>query len=365
MNVSTKAEKSLALFEPRSIDELRERAQLLVQSGILPSTIRKPETAIAIAMTGRELGIGMMESFRSIYVIQGTPTIRPQTMLKLIKSQKDHEDIIVESELKKCTVTMKRKGETAHTEVFGEEDAKSLGLLGKDNYKRQSKTMYKWRAISACARIVWPDAINGMYTPEEIAPEVVTVQENEEVIVDQSESKPDTPTGITADGGKPISIRDLPEDAIDHFVIPFNCAKWEGRNLRFKGKSLIEIFKMDPTAAGKLPNMIFLKDSMENHPIEEVRDVVRRFLEKNHPGYGEGEPKEPPPSDGFEAVDPKEPKATQRQREAINKILEKQDQFDFDGACAGMNFNPKTLTHAQAQRLIRKLQAQSKVGVGT
>jgi len=37
-----------------------------------------------------------------------------------------------------CHITIKRKGQTAHTETFGDKEAKDMGLANKDNYKKQS-----------------------------------------------------------------------------------------------------------------------------------------------------------------------------------------------------------------------------------
>ena len=47
-----------------------------------------------------------------------------------------------------------------------------MQLAGKDNYKKQAATMYKWRAIAACARAVFADVILGLYTPDEMGADV-------------------------------------------------------------------------------------------------------------------------------------------------------------------------------------------------
>ena len=47
--------------------------------------------------------------------------------------------------------------------------AQSMGLSGKDNYKKQPLTMLEWRAISAVARKACSEALYGVgYTPDEI-----------------------------------------------------------------------------------------------------------------------------------------------------------------------------------------------------
>ncbi len=54
-------------------DILHKTAKALVSTGFLPQAIKTPEQAIAIILTGRELGIGTMAALNTINVIQGKP----------------------------------------------------------------------------------------------------------------------------------------------------------------------------------------------------------------------------------------------------------------------------------------------------
>ncbi len=163
---------SLQTVRPDEYQIIRDQAQSLVKTGFLPQAIKTPEQALAIILTGRELGIPAMAALNTINVIQGKPTVSPQLMLALIERSGQLDDIKVDVTDKGATVTMKRKGRTSHTEHFGQTEAQSMGLLGKDNYKKQAGVMYKWRAVAACARTVFPDVILGLYTPEEMGAEV-------------------------------------------------------------------------------------------------------------------------------------------------------------------------------------------------
>jgi hypothetical protein len=148
---------------------MKETASMLVQTGFLPGAIKTPEQAIAIILTGRELGIGTMAALNTINVIQGKPTVSPQLMLALIERSGQLADIQIEPHnggAVRCT--MKRKGRSPHTEIFGDAEAAAMQLSGKDNYKKQKQTMYRWRAVAACARVVFPDVITGLYTPDEM-----------------------------------------------------------------------------------------------------------------------------------------------------------------------------------------------------
>lgn len=181
---------------------MKEKAAMLVKSGFLPSAIRTPEQAVAIAMTGKELGIGMMESFRSINVILGKPTVSPQLMLALANRTGQLEDIDIDATNERCVVSIKRKGRKAHTETFGVSEAKALGLMSKDNYTKQPATMFKWRALAANLRVIFPDVILGLYTPEEIGAEV-TVSETEEMTIVPQPEAPKALEVVTAEVSKP------------------------------------------------------------------------------------------------------------------------------------------------------------------
>ena len=157
---------------------MRSQAESLVKTGFLPQAIKTPEQALAIMLTGRELGIPAMTALNTINVIQGKPAVSPQLMLALIEKSGQLENIeFGETCERGIVVTMKRKGRSAHSEAFGPDEARAMGLLGKDNYKKQPYVMYKWRAVAACARTVFPDVILGLYTPDEMGAEVTVDSE--------------------------------------------------------------------------------------------------------------------------------------------------------------------------------------------
>lgn len=164
---------------------MTEQAGVLVKSQFLPAAIKTAEQALAIILTSKELGIGMMQGFRSINIISGTPTISPQLMLALIHRSGQLEDMIITDDGQCCSVTMRRRGLTPHSEAFSMKDAaaiktteyvngdkRTISLSEKYNWRQMPAVMRKWRAIAACARVVFPDVTMGLYTPEELGGEV-------------------------------------------------------------------------------------------------------------------------------------------------------------------------------------------------
>src|SRR3990167_8278033 len=110
---------------------LYKQAAEIIKSGFLPPSIKTPAQAIAVILTGRELGIGMMEAFRGIHIIDNRPSISPQLMMSLIYNSGVAENIKIESTEAYCSISGNRKGQPIITVKFTEEDAKNLGLLFK------------------------------------------------------------------------------------------------------------------------------------------------------------------------------------------------------------------------------------------
>lgn len=163
---------------------LADQATTIARSDLLPASYygannapRNYELAankvIAVSMMGRELGIPTWAAVNNITVINGKPTISPQLMLSLIYRSGQLRNLVFDVQDDQVSCTMHRVGmDSAHTEIFSMKDAQKMQLAGKDNWGKQPKTMMKWRAVAACARIVFPDVVLGMYTQDEMGANV-------------------------------------------------------------------------------------------------------------------------------------------------------------------------------------------------
>ncbi len=153
---------------------IKEQASLLVKSGMLPTGIKTPEAAIAIALKGRELGIPMMQAFAHIHIINGKPTISAELMLALIHRNCPGAVIdYLENTDQRCTIEARRPGGKTATFGFSMEDARKADLANKGPWKSYPGAMLRARTIAIVARALFPDAIMGCsYTPEELGAEV-------------------------------------------------------------------------------------------------------------------------------------------------------------------------------------------------
>ena len=148
------------------------QADVLIKSGFLPQAIRTPAQAVAIMLTGRELGIPTMQALRQINVIQGKPTMAAELMLALAYQRiPGFRYAVVKSTAQECVCQFERPGHKPYQHTFTMQDADALGLAGKQNWHTQPATMLRWRCISSGLRLVAPDAIAGVYTPEELMPD--------------------------------------------------------------------------------------------------------------------------------------------------------------------------------------------------
>lgn len=131
----------------------------------------KPEDTFVTVLMGRELGINPIMALTAIVVIQGTVTLKVQTMGAVIRSKCPEAiiDIKPDHEKKSVTVIMKRnKDDVGYTSYWDMDMAKQMGLAGKDNWIKQHMNMLKARALSDGYRTVFPDVLLGLYSYEEI-----------------------------------------------------------------------------------------------------------------------------------------------------------------------------------------------------
>ncbi|NUP23568.1 MAG: hypothetical protein HOZ81_47440 [Streptomyces sp.] len=164
--------------QPRS-NELMEWVESARQANLVAQSLAntsfagqyrgKPDDITAAILTGQELGLQPMTSLKSIDVIQGQPALRAHAMRAIVQHQ-GHDIELVESDDTHCVMRGRRRGsETWQTVAWDIPRAQRLGLLGKDQWKKQPKTMLVARATGELRRLVASDALHGLpYAAEEI-----------------------------------------------------------------------------------------------------------------------------------------------------------------------------------------------------
>src|SRR3972149_3015217 len=195
------------------------QAEMLVKSGFLPKAINTPEKALAIALKGRELGLPMMQSISSIHIIDGKPTISAELMAALVHQRIQGAVLrCVETNDRIATYEAGRPNDKILKMSFTWEEAQQAGVTGKDNWRKYPAAMLRARCCSAICRIVFPDAIMGVYTPDELG--AITTEEGEivETInikanIPQPQRKSEVPQDENPFAGKDdgLTVKDVKE----------------------------------------------------------------------------------------------------------------------------------------------------------
>lgn len=199
----------LTALVPSTIAETKDLASLLSKSNLLPPDLIGKEANVFMSiMAGRELGIPPMASIRGISIIKGRPTLTADLMCAVVVSRK-----LTKNGFKKIEATATRATYEVHRVDRDEpdrvtwtiEDAKTAGLLGKDNWKGYPRQMLAARAKAELARDVFPDVLAGCYTEDE-ADEIAA-----------NENTP-TPTDLSGFSAPPRAAEREP-DAVDAEIV--------------------------------------------------------------------------------------------------------------------------------------------------
>ena len=151
-------------------------AKELCTTGFLPVAIKTPAQAVAIILTGRELGLPPMQSLRSICIIQGKPELSADLQLSIFHRDGGRSKWL---ELTSTTakLLLKHPNGDDHTEVFTMDDAKRAGLAAGQNWQKYPKAMLRSRAITAGLKSIGFEPLTGAYVPGEIGgPEIVEAE---------------------------------------------------------------------------------------------------------------------------------------------------------------------------------------------
>ena len=167
----------LKLFEKDNLEKFTQASQILSESAIIPYNLRgKPQDIFAILVYGSEIGLGAMTALQSMSVIQGKITLNAQTMLSIVRANVSDFSISYEFEgegddLKVTAYGQRNGGKDKYHSTWDFARASAMGLIGKDNYKKQRRQMFTWRATSDVCRFLAPECLNGLLATEDFKDE--------------------------------------------------------------------------------------------------------------------------------------------------------------------------------------------------
>ena len=261
----------LSIFGTEKTASIVEAAKLLSKSSIIPQSLQgKPENVFAILCTAIELKIGPMQAINLLDVIQGRVAMRGQLMLALVRKNfpDAYIDISVDEKnlVARCEVARSiKEKETAYLATWDMNKAQMMGLTVRDQYKKQPLTMLRWRAVAEALRVVFPDALCGLYAREELTD------------LDGAPLKNIVPAEV--ENGIDPRTPEQKEEGNPRFLICFG---------KFRNKELCQI---DPKELEDYLDV--LEKRFDNGPLKdweaEVRRSALRYLESLDKGGGDEE----------------------------------------------------------------------------
>ena len=175
-------ERALAIANtvPTVRDQLAYAREISVGT-LVPQAYRNQPANVLIAMgLGQSMGLSPAESLYRINVIQGKPTASAELIAAQVRKAGHKLRISKDEAAKSVTATIVRCDDPDYpfSVTRDESWARDMGLIGKENYRKQPMTMLTWRAITAVAREACPEALYGVaYTPDEMGDLSMDVRE--------------------------------------------------------------------------------------------------------------------------------------------------------------------------------------------
>lgn len=142
-----------------ALEVLKQKAQLLMESGLLPESIKKWQAAAAIMMRADELEVDYWTGLTHLYAVKGAPQPDGQLSLALVqRSGLMQVYQIVESTDEACTIRLKRVGQPVFDFTCTYTEYSQVSQAGG----KQKRTHLRWYTIHAGLRALFSDVLNNM-----------------------------------------------------------------------------------------------------------------------------------------------------------------------------------------------------------
>ena len=137
------------------------------KSGIFPN-VKNAAGAFAIIHYGYELGVPPMASLQTMSIVKGKVCMSAAAMLTLAQSKGVTYDILKEDETK-CEIKF-AKDDKVYMSSFTIQEAKQAGLIKEESaWEKYPKDLLFCRAVTRGLRRICPEAVLGLYSPEELS----------------------------------------------------------------------------------------------------------------------------------------------------------------------------------------------------
>lgn len=128
---------------------------------------KNPQEALAIMLLCQGENLHPAVAMRDYHVIQGRPALKADAMLA--RFQQAGGSVVWKEYTNDVVTGLFTHPQGGSLEVsWTLQQAKSIGIASKDNWKNYPRAMLRARVISEGIRAVFPGCVVGVYTPEEV-----------------------------------------------------------------------------------------------------------------------------------------------------------------------------------------------------
>lgn len=196
--------KQASLFDSSAeqIGTALKAAELWAQSQVVPARYHKRPADILVAVEmGRRYGLAPFDALRSIYAIEGTPSLSAAMVYGLCRAHPawaglDEQELADKNgKVVGYQFTANRKGANPITRWYTMQDALEAGLTERKNWKRMRRRMLLVRARHYALCDQYPDVVLGMGVVDVSEDGTIDNMNDATVVVDEpkrDEQKPQT-----------------------------------------------------------------------------------------------------------------------------------------------------------------------------
>jgi 5'-3' exonuclease len=157
-------------LEPQTPQEAWALAQTLHASQMYRQQFMNPESILAVLLRGRSLGIPTIVALESAYMVHGRVGWSARMLRSLAMGSPDCEYFrIAVTEMHRAVALCKRRGEPELVIESTTEMARERGLVVKGGkWEKDPLSMNVADVERRGARLVWPERVTGLFTPDEL-----------------------------------------------------------------------------------------------------------------------------------------------------------------------------------------------------
>jgi hypothetical protein len=147
---------------------LQSQAEMVIESGLLPDSIKSPAAALVIMLKGRELGLPPLMALSTIHVIKGKPSLSAEAVAALIYDRHGDGALrVIESTDERCTIAYKRRSWSDYDRLsWTLEQARAADLLREERWRKWPAAMLRARCITAIGKLAFADVLGGFDTSD-------------------------------------------------------------------------------------------------------------------------------------------------------------------------------------------------------